>query len=334
MIDTIYIERDILDHPRTRAICARYPRATKIECERYGEVFNRRAQSFRLQKRNPALILASKFDNLVLPAPPAYGIGTGQNYYFSHMLNCPYDCRYCFLQGMFQSAHYVLFVNYEDFREAIREKVEASAGERTYFYSGYDCDSLAMDSVSHFTESFFPIFASMPEAWLELRTKSVQVRPLLERDVIPNVIAAFSFTPEAVSQTLEHKVPPIELRLEAMQKLQARGWKLGLRFDPLIYFEGYRGAYAELFGKVFEAVRADTLHSVSLGPFRVPRAMFKTMERLYPEEPLFAAPMEDQEGMISYKRGMEEEIVEFCTDALAAYIPEDIFYPCPVRVGA
>ena len=94
---------------------ARYADAEIILCDRYGEIFNPKSQNFRLQKQNPALILAQKHKGHVLPAPEGYGLGSEKNYYFSHMLNCVYDCRYCFLQGMYQSAHYVVFVNFEDF---------------------------------------------------------------------------------------------------------------------------------------------------------------------------------------------------------------------------
>ena len=31
------------------------------------------------------------------------------------MYNCLFDCRYCFLQGMYNSSNFVIFVNYEDF---------------------------------------------------------------------------------------------------------------------------------------------------------------------------------------------------------------------------
>ena len=119
MIHTLYIEEAVQDHPRTAEICAKFPQATQIPCRRYTEVFNRKGQNFRLQKRGPALILGHKFDTHVLEAPPGYGIGGQRNYYFSHMLNCIYDCRYCFLQGMYSSANYLLFVNYEDFHQAI-----------------------------------------------------------------------------------------------------------------------------------------------------------------------------------------------------------------------
>ena len=78
-----------------------------------------------------------------MPTPPDYGLGADRHYYFSHMLNCLYDCRYCFLQGMYQSANYVLFVNFEDFQSDIRSIAEANPDQQHFFFSGYDCDSLA-----------------------------------------------------------------------------------------------------------------------------------------------------------------------------------------------
>ena len=50
MFDFIYVEEAILDHPRTRSVLARFPQAQLVPCARYGEVFNRNQQSFRLQK--------------------------------------------------------------------------------------------------------------------------------------------------------------------------------------------------------------------------------------------------------------------------------------------
>ncbi len=134
MIETLYIEREIVNHPRSRLICQRFPNAKQILCERYTEVFNPKAQNFRLQKLRPAMILAKKFKNFVLKAPQGYSIGADHNYYFSHMLNCLYDCRYCFLQGMFQSAHYIVFVNYEDFQYEIQQTAQSVAESEIHFF--------------------------------------------------------------------------------------------------------------------------------------------------------------------------------------------------------
>ena len=329
MFTHIYIEDAIADHPRTREICARYPDATRVPCERYGEVFNPKSQDFRLQKARPALILAGKHGKRVLETPPGYGVGGARNYYFSHMLNCLYDCRYCFLQGMYRSASYVLFVNYESYEEDI-SRIARSSTAPTWFFSGYDCDSLALDPVSGFAAYFLPVFARHPDAWLELRTKSTQVRTLLNRDPLNNVIVAFSFTPREMHRALEHRVPTVERRVSAMLQLQQAGWSLGLRFDPLIYQQDFRAQYRALFSEIFSRLDAGKLHSVSLGPLRLPRGYFRTITRLYPDEPLFAGPLSESQGMMSYRQDLEAELTGFCTRELRNHVPEDLLFPCTV----
>lgn len=328
MIETIYIEEAILEHPRVIEILSRFPQAKKINCGRYGEVFNPKAQNFRRQKEKPALILAEKFNHFTLAAPAGYGIGAKNNYYFSHMLNCLYDCRYCFLQGMYQSANYVLFVNYENFQDDIKQRCLETPDEPVHFFSGYDCDSLALEPVTRFAEQFLPYFEKTPNAWLELRTKSTQVRSLLNRDPFSRCIIAFSLNPNDIAMKVEDKAPSLQRRLDALCKLQAHGWQIGLRFDPLIYQTGYQEQYQELFEHVFSVINMNQLHSVSLGVFRLPDNYFKKVHKLYPDEKLFASPLENRQGMISYKQELENEMIQYCTEQLLNYIPVSTFFPC------
>jgi len=328
MIETIYIEEEIKDHPKTREICSRFPQTRLITCQYYGEIFNRKNQNFRMQKTRPALILAKKFKNFVLDAPAGYGIGGKRNFYFSHMLNCIYDCRYCFLQGMYRSAHYVIFVNYEDFAGAIVNKINESQQCNSYFFSGYDCDSLALEPVTHFADYYLPLFRQYSNAWVELRTKSTQIRSLLKIDPVPNCVIAFSFTPEEISNVLEHGTPSIDKRLDAMVKLQQYDWKLGLRFDPLIYQDNYKELYDKLFNTIFSKISVECLHSVSLGSLRFPETYLRNIVRLYPDEKLFSGPLEKHHGMFTYYSHIEQSMLEYCKNSLSRYIPADIFYSC------
>ena len=328
MIETIYIEENIVQHPRVIEIMTRFPQARKIICGRYGEVFNPKAQNFRLQKQKPALILAEKYKNFTMPVPSGYGIGGSRNFYFSHMLNCLYDCRYCFLQGMYQSANYVLFINYEDFQDEIKQRCAETPTEPVHFFSGYDCDSLALEPVTGFAEQFLPIFETIPNAWLELRTKSTQVRSLLSREAFPRCIVAFSLNPDEIATKVEAKAPSLERRLDALLKLQAHGWQIGLRFDPMIYQLGYQQQYQHLFEQVFSVIKLESLHSVSLGAFRLPEKYFKKVHKLFPDEKLFVSPLENNQGMISYKEALEQEMTNFCTEQLLRYIPKELFFPC------
>jgi DNA repair photolyase len=322
----LYVEEEILGHPRTREIRGRFPDDDVIPCARYGEVFNRRAQSFRLQKRRPSLILAKKHRNFVVEAPPGFGLPGARNLCFSHMLNCIYDCRYCFLQGAHRSANYVVFVNYEDFQWEIESRIKGAKGaERLCFFSGYDCDSLALEPVTHFAATFVPFFARFGDALLELRTKSTQIKSLLDLDAVANVVVAWSLTPEEVAAATEHLTPAVDRRLRAMSRLAERGWRLGLRFDPLLYERGYRERYRTLFEQVFSTVPVGSLHSVSVGPFRLADGAFRAITRLYPEEPLFAAPLAEEEGRVAYPS--EREMIETVTADLLTHIPREIFFP-------
>jgi len=75
----------------------------------------------------------------------------------------------------------------------------------------------------------------------------------------------------------------------------------------------------------------ERIHSVSLGPFRLPKQFMHNIERLYPDEALFAGPLQESGGMVSYQRELEQELLQFCACELRKYIPESIFFPC---VGA
>ena len=330
MIETIYIENAVKEQARTKAVLAKYPDARLIFCERYSEVFNPKAQNFRLQKKNPSLILTNKHKGFVLPAPLGYGIGAQHNYYFSHMLNCPYDCRYCFLQGMYRSAHYVFFINYEDFDREIRLTANQHGGEPVHFFSGYDCDSLAFESTSGFAAHFVPLFKDRPHALLELRTKSTQINSLLEIEAMPNVVVAYSMSPVPIAKTLEHGAPSVSARIRAMKKLADRGWPIGLRFDPLLYQTDYQSQYQELFEAIFSTIPADAIHSISFGAFRLPSGFFNKLVKLYPDEKLFAGPLDSTGNMASYKQEIEEEMHDFCKRALLAFVPEDKLFPCSI----
>lgn len=330
MFQSIYIEENIHHHPTALEIMAKHHEVPVITCHHYGELFNRNSQSFRLQKQKPSLLLAKKCGNLVLPTPAGYGIGGTNNYYFSHMLNCIFDCRYCFLQGMYRSGNYVVFVNHEDFEKAIDHTLQEHKGEEVYFFSGYDCDSLALEPVTHFVEKILPFFEKRPKAVLELRTKSINIRFLLDRKPINNCVVAFTLSPEEVVNGLEHRTPRLPRRLKAIDQLQEKGWKIGLRFDPLIYMDDYQSAYSRFFESVFDVVNPEALHSVTMGTFRVPKELFKNMVKQYPREKLFAHSLKERKGLVMYDESVEQEMVRFCQEKVLNNIDSSKYFPCEV----
>ena len=328
MIETIYVEKIIKEHPRTKLILSKLKKAKTIEIDRYGEIFNKRNQNFRIQKNNPDLILAFKNEGYVLPTPEGFGVGSSKNYYFSHMFNCIYDCRYCFLQGMYSSANYVIFVNFEDFDKEIEEVIQDNKDKKITFFSGYDCDSLALENLTGFAKHITNIFAKYPDVDIEFRTKSVQTEPFTSIEPLNNVIVAYSLMPNLMSKVLDNKTPSVLKRINAMSNLAAKGWKIGLRFDPLIHGKNWEKLYKELLENIYNKIPSHSIHSVSFGPLRFPKEMFKDIFKLYPETPLFSGPLSQHKGVVSYDLKIEEEMTSFCSNITQNYIDKSKIFNC------
>ena len=107
-----------------------------------------------------------------------------------------------------------------------------------------------------------------------------------------------------------------------MRQLAERGYRLGLRFDPLLYTKDYQRQYRELFEAIFSQLEVRSLHSVSFGPFRMPRDYFQRMHKLYPEEKLFAG-LDEESRMVLVSGGDRESharVVRGGAEALRAPI--------------
>ena len=329
MVDILYIEKDLTDQSLVEYVKKHFHNAERVYIEKYGEVFNIKSQNFRQQKIKPALILANKIGQKIIATPAEYESGGDKNFYFSHMLNCVYDCRYCFLQGMYRSANYLLFVNYDDFANDLREHVKQTSAKNPWYFSGYDCDSLALEPVTGFAEYFLEVFAEpdMLKATLELRTKSTQIRSLLNRKAMPNVVVAFSLNPDEVISSIETGTPKLLKRLKAIQQLQESGWRVGLRFDPVVWHDEFESTYQTFFKTVFESIDRYKIDSVTLGAVRLPKDFHKIISKLYPEHWLFKAGMElNDKSMVTYSDEISEQLLNFCKDQLVNVVPEELLF--------
>ena len=278
------------------------------------------------------MILAKQRGKRIHSIPESYGVGGNRNYYFSHLFNCLYDCRYCFLQGMFPSANYVLFLNYDDFWMDIQMKTAEEPNHPSWFFSGYDCDSLAMESTTGFVNYFIPRFATLPEAFLELRTKSVNIRFLLEHTPIPNVVVAFSFTPQEISQQLEHGVPSVSSRIKAMNQLAVKGWTIGIRIDPVIECIDFEKS-------IFKSLsRIVCKFAPKFDPFRfswcIPNAcqfFQKKLKSSTPTNLFWRESLKKTGNAVSYRTEIESNRLEFCYEKLLKYLPSEKLFNCEIQ---
>ena len=61
---------------------------------------------------------------------------------------------------------------------------------------------------------------------------------------------------------------------------------------------------------------------------RFPEKMFHTIKQLYPDESLFAGPLENRNGLTSYSEEIETEMMNFCNTILENHLPKNKLFSC------
>jgi spore photoproduct lyase len=317
----IYIESEAMEHPNTKDILSRFPASVLVEIKHYKDVFCRGHQDYRLQKNSPSLILAVKHNHLVYEgAPVCQSFGNKNFYYTSSVMNCIYDCEYCYLQGMYPSANMVVFVNLED----IFLEVEALLKKHpVYLCISYDTDLLAMEHILGFAEKWFAFVARHPDLVIELRTKSAGFSALEKLQPLENVILAWTLSPRDVIRSYEHRTPSLDQRLICVRKTMEKGYPVRLCFDPIIYCGNWKYAYEGLIDTVFSAIPADQVLDTGIGVFRMPGDYLKQIRKQRMNSAPVQYPFENDNGIYHYSEKLTKEMVAFVHTLLRQRISED-----------
>lgn len=165
----IYVEKEVAKERLVRDILFRFPDATVIEINHYKDIFCRKKQNPVLQKQAQSLILAKKQGQLLYKgAPVCQNFGNENFYYTSCIMNCIYDCEYCYLQGMYPSANLVIFVNLED---VFLEVEKLLMTQSVYLCVSYDTDLVALNDLTGFVEKWIDFTETHENLRIEIRTK-------------------------------------------------------------------------------------------------------------------------------------------------------------------
>ena len=89
--------------------------------------------------------------------------------------------------------------------------------------------------------------------------------------------------------------------------------------------------YSNLFREVFQTLPIETIHSVTLGVFRMPKRFFQSISNLYPEEPLFSSPLSNQSSLITYDAILEKQLLNFCMRELTNFIEPERVFSCEIQ---
>lgn len=317
----IYVEKSVWNHTRTQKILAKFPSAEIIGIDHYKDVFCRSRQSHQLQHCTQKLILAARQGKLLYEgAPVCQSFGNQYFYYVSCTMNCVFDCAYCYLKGMYPSANIVVFVNLEDI---FAEAAQMLKKHPLYLCVSYDTDLLALEQMIGYAQEWCAFAAKHENLRIEIRTKCANRTYVQNVTPVPEVIYAFTLSPQAVIEAFEHHTPSLTERLSCAADLIQAGCPVRLCFDPMIYIPDWKQHYKAMLEQVCRMVDLAKIVDVSVGTFRISQDYLKNMRKQEPDCAVIWFPFQQENGYCHYPNDLMEQMECFLTEQLEEKISRE-----------
>lgn len=325
----IYVEEELLGGEEVLAILKKFPKAKCIPIRHYKDLFNRRKQNRALQEKSRKLILSKKEGQRIYPgAPVCQSFSESTFYYASLLMNCPFHCEYCYLQGMYPSANLVLFLNLEDYFSDCQRLIKEKGS--LYLCISYDTDLLALEELYPFVERFARFLEEEPDLRIEVRTKAGGeslfrrlLKMQLSEDAKKRLIFAFTLSPEKIVSEAEHGTAGLKGRLKVVKMAMEEGFTLRLCFDPMLYHADWEKLYTELLETVFREIPMEKLYDVSVGSFRISESYLKAMTKSCGASPYTSFPYENTDGYYHYPKELLLKMEGFLEQRLLEKLPKE-----------
>ena len=146
-------------------------------------------------------------------------------------------------------------------------------GQITFYASNY-ADLLATENISHFHENFLPFCETLPDnVIIETRTKSANITTLLDyakslnwHSPTQKMEIAFSLSPRIIAEKYELWTAALDEKINAINQLLENGFRVWLRFLPLLPVENFQQIYSEFLDKVIDKININKIASIAIAP--------------------------------------------------------------------
>lgn len=161
-----------------------------------------------------------------------------------------------------------VFVNQDEMMSGLAQYLGASKKAFHRICTGEFTDSLALDPLTNLSSRLIEFFDEQSGASLEIKTKTDSVDYLLDFRPKGNIIISFSMNSEEIVKSEEIRSAALQRRLRAASSLEAKGYRLGFHFDPIIPVRNWKSGYSRTISRIFDSVNSSSIAWISLGVLR------------------------------------------------------------------
>lgn len=323
--ERIYITKSALNDPVTEKILKKFPsRIQRIISDDTAIPSDENLDPKRV------LLLTRSRGELVKGCP-----GTDESYLccnyqvINQTQNCPMHCSYCILQFYLNQPATVLYTNFHEIFQELKEKLARQPRRFLRVGTGELGDSLAIDGSVRFAIEAIKAFAKIPNALLELKSKTENIDKLQELDHAGHTVLAWSLNPPEIILKNEHKTAQLNQRLSAAKKAAESGYLLAFHFDPILHYPNWEQLYKDVIDELYLHVPPERIAWISMGSLRFPPAMKEKIIERYPKATIpFAEMIHGMDGKMRYARPLRLPMYRVIYEKLTATSNPPFIYFC------
>jgi len=238
--------------------------------------------------------------------------------------NCTFGCSYCAVQTFYH--------DHIAFDEHLAEKLEKISLDPDRFYhigTGQSSDALAWGNKQGMLDALFKFAAAHPSILLEFKTKSDNIRYMLENETPSNIVCSWSLNPSVIVDNEEHFTASLDRRLAAARRVADKGVRVAFHFHPMVYYAGWREDYTKLGRRIVDMFATAEVSFVSFGSVTLTRPVIKKIRELgNPTKILQMELVPDPHGKLTYPDDIKVEMFQAMHGALAPWHADVFMYLC------
>jgi spore photoproduct lyase len=210
--------------------------------------------------------------------------------------SCGFDCSYCSIQSFYNQNTITFDSNFQ--KKLLNLQLDP---HKTYHIgTGQASDSLMFGNREGVLDALFAFARKYPHVILEFKTKSDNIKYLLENEVPKNILCTWSLNTPTIITHEEHLTASFDKRLNAARKLADKGVKVGFHFHPIVEYENYLEEYKKIYERVIEMFHPSEVALVSFGTLTFIKPVIKQLRQREFKTKITQIPHEDASGKTSY----------------------------------
>lgn len=191
-------------------------------------------------------------------------------------------------------------------------------GQITFYASNY-ADLLATENISHFHENFLPFCESLPNnVLIETRTKSANITTLIDhtknlnwKSPTQKMEIAFSLSPRIIAKKYELWTAALDEKLNAINQLLEKWFRVGLRFLPLLPIKDFQPIYSEFLDEVIKKIDTNKISSIAIAPLIFNQWDYNILIKKYKNDSDFSFIKDLKQNNHQLRTCSDEEILDF-----------------------